>query len=130
MALMEFREPNQVAWYGFRPAHRGTQFSKSSEADNNTVIVHTVTSGKTLFLKLIVLTVRDATGVSFVRVRDGSDVTQYTFGFFHIPSLTGFSPPLVIPFDTPLEIPSGFDIIVVSNTLNHKASCYFHGWEE
>jgi len=50
MALMKFREPNQVKWVGVRPGHNGTQIIRSQGADNATVELYLVPVGQTFYL--------------------------------------------------------------------------------
>jgi len=50
MALMEFREPNQVKWVGSRPGHNGTQILSYESATNGTGVIYTVPAGYTFFL--------------------------------------------------------------------------------
>ena len=130
MALMKFRESNQVAWYGSRPAHRGTQVVKSKVSQASTDIVHTVTSGKTLFLCGLIFSANtsavDKTCKIFVR--DDSDVLQYDFTAFTFRTTGVLS--ISLPFYPPLEIPAGYDIVTTSPDASAKCSGFIFGWEE
>ena len=130
MAEMLHREPNQVNWLGVRPAHLGTQISKSVEDVNNTTaIIHTVTAGKTLFLVSCRLMVT-ATGAGSIllRVRDDEDTFLYTIDRFYAPINGTWSSPTY--FFPPLEIPAGYDIFVLSSALNCFGHSHIFGWEE
>jgi len=50
MALMNFREPNQVKWVGVRPAHNGEQINIGNFVVNGAVTLYTVPAGKILLL--------------------------------------------------------------------------------
>ena len=130
MALMKFREPNQVAWIGVRPAHRGAQVTARAQADNTTVIVHTVTSGKTFFwTHLSNMVFSSAAGGNMqLYVRDDSDVTQYFLysGANRLAHHSNWSD----AFWPPIEIPSLWDIVVLSNNSFVVYNAFVTGWEE
>ena len=79
MSPMAFREPNEVLWRGVRPGHRGEQVAKYNSATNATVILHTVTTGKTLFLTAVSFQASTTTAGKFgaLFVRDTSDAEKY-----------------------------------------------------
>ena len=130
MALMKFREPNQVTWYGSRPAHRGTQVTKSvSTTGAASVIIHTVSASKTLFIKLLILSRNTSTGNCNIFVRNDSDVSQYTIVKNDLHTNIGLATPDIIPFDDPLEVPADWDIIL-NNTVAGDAFAFLFGWEE
>ena len=130
MALMKFREPNQVAWQGSRPAHRGTQVLKEATVDNSTAIIHTVTSGKTLYLCTITLgTLVSVTGHQSVRLRDGSDVHVVYF-LSSRDLLNVLVTPMLWTSWPPAEIPAGYDITVVGSGGGHVVRGTVFGWEE
>lgn len=130
MALMGWREPNQVKWVGTRPAHRGTQIGKSASAVNATAIVYTVTAGKTLYLCTASLMTETATvSAGIFSIRDGADVSWLhltmgranTAGYFIAPCVT---------FWPPLEVPAGYDIVVFSSAALAAWTGSIFGWEE
>jgi len=130
MSAMLYREDNKVLWRGVRPAHNGVQVAKSALATNNTVILHTVTAGKTLFLTTMVYgTDPEAVGLCQMQVRNVADVVQYTIQNF-IPRTTSTSFSGSITFNPPLEIPAGYDIILVSGIAMLDLNCFINGWEE
>jgi len=130
MALMKFRESNQVKWVGVRPGHNGTQVTKWGSADNETVILYTVTAGKILYLVhytvFISSDVADRWG--FMGVRNDADVEQYRFstGVFKQVGSIGFG----VGLKYPIEIPAGWDIFLVSNSADSHINGFIHGWEE
>ncbi len=130
MSVMLFREANEVKWVGVRPAHKGTQVTKETLANNATVILHTVTSGKTLFLNLLAGSVRwEGSGRGRIGVRDGSDVVQY-YIFEALKGSAQDTIPFIIPFNIPLEIPAGWDVFLDTNSVSVYIYCFLHGWEE
>ena len=130
MALMKFREPNQVAWVGCRPAHRGTQIAKFLSVNNASGIVHTVASGKTFFLNLSVVMCRTGAGSARLSVRNDSDVHQYFITLIDIITAVGTSHSISIPYPYPLEIPSLWDVVIESTAAGCNADAHIHGWEE
>jgi hypothetical protein len=130
MALMLFRERNQARWIGTRPAHRGTQIAKYATAQNATVIVHTVTAGKTLFLvhAALMLTASGGGGFSFY-IRDAADVDWFWLGAGYFPGGLVQEHHVFAPA-FPLEVPAGYDIVAVSSVVANVAKASVFGWEE
>jgi len=130
MALMKFREPNQVRWQGVRPGHDGTQIQARNEADNATVLIYTVTALKTLYLCTAGLSTYTAVGGgSFLRIRTDGDVFWLDLlSFYQGVNLSSVNP--VITFWPPLEVPAGYYIEVRSSSVGHKVQGYIFGWEE
>jgi len=130
MSPMAFREPNEVLWRGVRPGHRGEQIAKYASANNATVILHTVTIGKTLFLTAVSFQAATTTAgkSGILLVRDTSDVEKYKLFNFYLTAVGGLSDSL--SFNPPLEIPSGWDICIYSSATECVARTFIHGWEE
>ena len=130
MSLMEFREPNQVLWYGSRPAHRGTQVAVSDIVTNDTSIIHTVSAGKSLFISSIVLglLLGGASNTCRIYVRNVLDVEQYTI--FRITPGAAGALSVPISFNPPLEIPTGYDVVHTTNADFLTMYSFIHGWEE
>ena len=127
---MKFREPNMVKWVGVRPGHNGIQVAKQNAVINATVIVHTVTDGKTFFLTTLTLSIEvPAAGYSYMFVRDAGDVVAYFLGFIQC-SATSAAGPLAVTFNPPLEIPEKYDICVGSTVALLTVGGFVHGWEE
>lgn len=106
-----------------------TQIAKYQTANNGTEIVHTVTTGKTLFLCTIVLSALPvATGGITIEVTNASDVWQYYIVSSMFLINEGAVSP--IPFNPPLEIPAGYKIKITSDTVNFYARIFVYGWEE
>jgi len=55
MALMTYREANQVLWRGVRPAHNGTLVYDTFAIENNALSMYTVPAGQTLFLCNVIM---------------------------------------------------------------------------
>lgn len=129
MALMKFREKNKARWLGVRPAHYGEQVTKNGSVVNNTVIVHTVTAGKTFYLSSAVIGLfSTGTASGYLLVRDDGDVLQYNIVFGRI--INADEQLFSMGFDPPIEIPEGWDICVSSNSADMYVEGFIHGWEE
>ena len=130
MALAKFREPNQAAWVGVRPGHRGAQVAIGQQASNTSVIVRTVPAGKTLFLTSLVFSSGWGAGLGTLFVRDAGDSALYTICTFQFSSAVG--PPGVVfgSFNPPLEIFSAYDLVITSGAAGHISNVFIHGWEE
>jgi hypothetical protein len=130
MAMMKYREPNEVKWFGVRPAHRGEQVAKTAQALNATVVVHTVTAGKTLFLvQANLVPLAHTSSYSRMYIRDGADALWfYLCGANNQAGLTWACPsfePMI-----PLEVPAGYDLVVVSGAATVTVQGSIFGWEE
>ena len=130
MALMNYREANQVLWRGVRPAHNGTQIVKYIFACNNVTIIHTVSAGTTFHLCSFGLGVHTvAAGTINVAVRNAADVFQYYLAMAEI--VAGVTTmPFQGTFWPPLEIPAGYDLVVQSNAVVLTVMGMCFGWEE
>lgn len=130
MALMEFREPNQVRWTGSRPAHRGTQIIKQFGVISGTAIVHTVTAGKVFYLcECLLSTFNSVSSYGYGFIRDGADALIRRIIAMRVQAGSTF----VGPHNTfwpPIEIPAGYDICVLSSALAIEYKLSIHGWEE
>jgi hypothetical protein len=109
--------------------------AKSGNANRSTVVLHTVSAGKTLYLTAmsasIVQSVNNAIGQC--TVRDESDVDQYNL-IYH-KSLAGeytdaVSNSMSINYNPPIEVPAGYDIYVSTDSYGLTLSVMFSGWEE
>ena len=128
--VMEFREPNELRWYGSRPAHKGTQILKENDAENETTIVHTVTTGKVLYLCSMILGYYAiAAGYAYGRIRDDSDETVTTV-FIDTIQAGSDGKGTFASFWPPMEIPASYDIIVISSAVGLKPNLTIFGWEE
>jgi hypothetical protein len=98
----------------------GTQVAKSNTAENATVVIHTITSGKTFILDFFFLSVRGNAGAeNGLFVTDASDTLQYWLGDINTNVGTGFSVPITgNPF---LSIPSGYKIKLISSAVAEMA---------
>ena len=130
MSAMSFREPNEIRWIGVRPAHKGTQVIKDGTANNNTVIIHTVSTGKTFYLTFFRHDADFITATSYATlfVRDDSDVTQYALSHYQGRVSGTFGKAVGLYF--PIEIPAGWDICVTTSSTDVRSRATIHGWEE
>jgi len=130
MALMGFREPNQVKWIGVRPAHRGTQIIAYGSANNAIVILYTVTTGKTLFLSSWSCQI-SATAVPVAcgfYLRDAGDVEATLFLYLNMVSIGQLTETWQDCY--PIEIPADYDLVLKTGDPGAIIRGSFHGWEE
>lgn len=140
--MADHYEHNIPRMVGVRPAHNadpipvgkiphlGSQLVRGTHADNNTVIIHTVTIAKTLYLSLAVHTIQNysgASGNSDFYVTNAEDAVQYYFS--RLASLDDYGHGVSLPFLPPLEIPAGYKIIVNSSGATVVANVFLHGYE-
>lgn len=111
----------------------GTQIVASGSASNTTTTIRTVTTGKTFYLTAFNHTTypsASGSGTSTLIVTNGADVLQYTLATVAMSSSalqnTGFGQAL----PTPIKIPAGYKIKVVSNSANITNYASIFGWEE
>ncbi|RLG10436.1 hypothetical protein DRN69_09010 [Candidatus Pacearchaeota archaeon] len=128
-------EPNQVKWRGIRPVEPreaipvqpfgdfGTQVAKHSSINNDTTIIHTVMSGKILYLCSLSFGMTPINaGEGWIFVRDENDnITYYLFTTYRQQN-DGIC--ISMTFNPPLIIPAGYDICIQSNT----EYCYVNGF--
>jgi len=131
MALMNFREPNQVKWVGSRPGHNGEQITaaKTSIAtawDD----VYTVSAGKTLYLCTLRHSHYSNTISKFYHIAwtDAGHGVQVRF-VYDVNKVTGMNSD-VIHFWPPLEIPAGHKIAMYVADATNRIFCFIYGWEE
>lgn len=130
MAKMLWREPNEVMWRGWRPAHKGTQVASRDSVEGGTKLVYTVPAGQTLYLvHAQTLALGGALGLYSSYIRNAADAlwfyltyggTAAGFAYFNGP----FAPAI------PLEVPSGYDLCIWSNAVGMLAEGAFFGWVE
>jgi len=130
MSAMSFREPNEVKWVGVRPAHKGTQIFKDATAENGITVIHTVSSGKTLYLCEVMLRcIYNVTGWGQLYVQDNNDIFVRDLCLIN-PIANTIKPTDHNHFWPPVEIPSAYDICVQSNAAGLIARGAIFGWEE
>lgn len=130
MAFMSFREPNQVKWVGVRPAHNGEQYNLYSQANNNTVILHTVSAGKTFFLTACSLRGNYVvSGWGALSVFD--DVAALKYRILGVTNYVNTTPQSVsLSLFYPIEIPGNWSIRVRSSAASYTVDAFISGWEE
>lgn len=139
-------EDNQVKWRGIRPVepleniqvHLGpwegqvgsksrVQIKKSVEGNNNTTIIHTVTSGKKFYLCSCHCAGDNGNNQeTHLSVRDDGDTLQYAIIGFTASAATPMNEALT--FNPPLEIAAGFDVVLITDAGH--ADGFVFGWEE
>jgi len=130
MALMKFREQNQVKWVGVRPGHNGTQVAAYAAMINGVGVVYTVGAGKTLFLaECFLCSTGNITGQCSLAWYD--DLWAFQRYFCMCDTIAGVQIQKDhCNFCPPLEIPAGHIIAVASGALGLTASGQIFGWEE
>lgn len=107
----------------------GIQIAKSVTATNETLLLLTITAGRTFYLTHYVFTPNSSVVGAYgrVAVRNGSDVEQYVI------AMTAFDTVGQVTvsgtLNPPLEIAAGWDIIVVSSDADLNARAFIHGYE-
>ena len=130
MALMKYREPNQVLWQGVRPAHNGTEVTDSKSKNvAATFPVYTVPVGMTYHLTYAFLCVVSNVNINAAfRVRNDTAVIQYDL--LYARSLIGFRvQPQNASFWPPIELPAGWDICLYQSAA-FWCELAFSGWYE
>jgi len=130
MALMKFREPNQVRWIGSRPGHNGTQVLIRQSATNATAILYTVPVGKTLYLCSVGLGYfATAAGLVQLTIRDdGLATIAFLLSDFITGAVDGQSKN--ISYYPPIEIPESWTLRVHSSAVGLSVHTYLFGWVE
>lgn len=107
----------------------GTQVVKSDEIADTSAILHTVTTGKTLYLSHFTLcATRHVAASGFLAVRDGNDSQVYVISY--VQSYTSTQGMAVSgSFLPPLEIPAGYDVYLVSSDAGLFVNGFIHGYE-
>ena len=132
MAGILWREPNQVKWVGFRPAHRGTKIVKVGSVANGTLLVYTVSAGKTLHLAGSVagaLSPGGAGAKGFAYIQDDADVLWFSLGNQTYTDGEGGAAVAFCPA-FPLEVPAGYDFVIYGRGAGLTMSLSIFGWEE
>jgi len=133
-------EPNQVKWRGIRPVEPreaipiqpytdfGTQVAKDNYANNSTVIIHTVTSGKNLYLCSVAFSVYPTVdGSGSFNIRDDNDNIKHIL--FQIQRQANDGTMVTLTFNPPFVIPEGWDIIIWSSTTGFRLRGFIFGYE-
>ena len=134
-SLQDFQSPDLALLTGYGQELRnslaynyGTQVSKSNVASNTTVIIHTVTAGKTLLLENFnvghtMTVVGSTTGSLFVR--DAGDTLQYNLSQMLMTAISN----VLIGSPCLISIPEGYDICLSSNATQLTVNGYIKGRE-
>ena len=130
MSAMNFREPNQVKWVGVRPAHNGEQLAINNNAQGTTITMYTVPTDQVAFVDLMVVTLdcNAANHISGVYVEDSGGTIIYRIIGTYVRDISTRVYP--ISFYPPLELPSGYQIIISSDSSDLITRVFIHGWVE
>ena len=139
-------EGNQIKWFGIRPVSpvenipvsmgvfetvvagiTRTQIIKSGDANNETLVIHTVTAGKTFYFVCCGCGVDSgADKYAHVLLRNAADATIATIIDIHTTAQTAIN--RTVSFPIPIVLAAGFDVAVVTD--NPHASVFVLGWEQ
>jgi hypothetical protein len=114
-------------WATSRSGVTRTQILKSAQNASDNHILHTVTSGKTLYITSCCLSYSSGSaGFAKLLVRNGSDTILYYLVSAYLSSTPDQN--IALSFPMPISVAAGFDIVISG------ASGYIfgtiHGWEE
>ena len=130
MALMKFREPNQVKWQGSRPAHDGTEIHKHTYATAATQIVYTVPAGKYFHLCTAVLNMMmPVASTGRIEVWTAVPAVEYYIMATNIQANTNLLPH-VATFWPPLELDPGWSIRITVAGVGSGGYAMIFGWVE
>jgi len=130
MALMKYREQNQVLWRGVRPAHKGTQVLKNASVTDGEIIIYTVPPGKILYLLEAHLRLTDdvsGQGVIYI-FTDVPGWLRNLCSFWFASGSSGGTDHFVSAY--PLEIPAGYTIRLFSEGAGFDLQAGIFGWVE
>lgn len=107
-----------------------TQVDAYATANNSTVVIHTVTAGKTFFLNTLTFSNRNQSGAvaaGYISVNNDSQVFQYRI--FNAATPDGDTSLASASFPFPLELASGWEIVVQSEIVSLYTVGFIHGYE-
>jgi len=129
MALMKFREANQVKWVGVRPGHNGTFVSAQGMCDAVAwVTFYTVPANKWLFITHSFLTARSAAvlGETSMLVRTEGNDHRIHMLMFDAAANTELAVDTSHPF--PIEVSTGGLVRLLISPLGVKCYGGFNGY--
>jgi len=130
MALMHFREENQVKWVGTRPGHNGTQIVSRAGSVGALVPVYTVLAGDTFYLTFACLSF-NAVGAVAAHLSIYNAVPALTMELARHVSPGALNNPAVSQnYWPPIELPAGWSVQIFSNAPGVTAIGTVHGWVE
>lgn len=130
MALMKFREPNQVLWQGVRPAHDGTQVLKRALASNNIAIVYTVPAASTFYLCHAVIGYSGmAAGLATSEIQNAVPAREINI-FYDMMLAASEGVTKHAFFWPPIEMLTGWRVTVSSNAVGLDVHLNIFGWVE
>lgn len=132
MAIMQHRESNQVKWLGVKPAHNGTQITKSNtQTGAGTKTIYTVPADNTLFITYATLASRESANVA-----GDANISTTPIGeagatrlIRHFYDLAGHQVSTAT-FNPSVEVAAGETVDVISSHANIDGSATIHGWIE
>ena len=122
MALMKFREPNQVLWRGVRPGHNWTEVYDYSIATNATVVMYTVPAGQTAYFHYFGLDVLSAAAAGYGRINIYNAVPAFVGPMVMIRLAANSLYSECVALTYPLELLAGWSLRLESNAVGLAAA--------
>jgi len=130
MALMKFREPNQVKWMGSRPGHDGTHVAISKGATNASVELYEVPAGKVFYLCHASMGF-SAVAAGRANLFINTNIPALWFICFYDVVLAASDPATHdAAYWPPIEIPAAYKLYIHSNAVGLTIWGQIHGWVE
>jgi len=117
MALMKYREPNQVKWQGARPAHNGEQKIIRNSAENALVNVYTVPAGNTGFFHYFNISVIAGANPGYFRVDIYNTVPVFVSTFIRVDLPANAYMSKLLELYYPLEVLEGWSVRIKSSAV-------------
>lgn len=130
MAIMKFREPNQVKWQGMRPGHNGTQIIGYKAIINNIADVYVATGVKVAEITYMGLSANSGAnaGIATLQLWDDGPAYLNTLMIIQLP-VTSFEH-LAVGLPYPVELLEDWSVRVYSGAALLDARGCVLGWAE
>ena len=120
------REPNQVKWVGVRPGHNGEQINRCNTVDNGTVILYTVPADKLLLIHYHYASgFAAANGILSFSIFDAVPANVGEIWQARFRTAEGWG--VAVSHFFPIEIPTGYSLRLISDTVGVTINAGFHG---
>jgi len=130
MALMKFRQSNQVRWVGTRPAHDGTQVLTYGTAVNAVDTFYTVPPGQVFYLTHVMWGYTSiAVGLTNLAIQDAVPAV-ISYCFYEVILATSEGKSGGVSYWPPIEMIEGWRLRLQSNAAGLTVRAAIHGWVE
>jgi len=130
MALMRYREPNQVTYVGVRPGHDGTQFTRFNGIENDTIMLYSaagVTVAEIAYIHLSVITGVNA-GLGSIQLWNAVPALVDSVMMIQLPANAYNQVATGLPY--PLELLEDWSLRIYSAVAELIARAMVFGWSE